>query len=245
MPLIPIDPQLPPTDNGFVGEIRNSILNPGGYWSAGETAGRSHFLVLSLNNGMPQTRVEISIPTNEGMDEINDPQDFKSDVVNNSSFSYEQVTDKQVIKFCLVPDTCTASEPVELLSSRNTPLADPETGVLHNKLDYRLNGGPVQTFIASLNAVNLEQLLSELQSELGYVSPDTSHWVFGNSAQGPAIMYETDFNDPVTIKPSGKTGEYDIATTLELIAVDRPDDFVTQFIAETTVLHACGVFEFT
>lgn len=247
MPLIPIDPQLPPNDNSFVGEIRDSILNPSGYWSAGDFAGRPHFLVLNLDAGTPQTRVEISAQSNESTDGLYNPQDFKSDVVNNSSFSYEQVADKQVIKFCLVPEDCTASDPVELLGNRNTSLTDPETGVKHDTLDYCINGGSVQTFTASGFASNLEQFLSELQNELGHVG-SSDHSVFGNSAQGAAIRYDANGNDPVTLNPAGKTGIYDFSTTLELILVDRSEDFVAYFLGEgatePVVLHACGVFEF-
>ena len=240
MPLLPL-PLSP-----FVSLMREQITSLSGSWFetgldyGSEDSSRGRILIIELPQGSPETRIEISSSVS-----LYPPSLLIDTFTNNSTFDYIAGDERGgVIKFCLAPDNCTPSEPVELLGSGNTPLTDVQTQVMHNKLDYRLNDGPVQTFIASSEANTLERFLDELQSELGQVSPDTDHWVFGNAAQGPAIMYETGFNDPVILRPAGKTGMYDFSTTLEFIFMDRPGDFVGYFMGDTVTLHACGVFGF-
>lgn len=162
-------------------------------------------------------------------------------------------------EFCLAPAAdCTPSEPLQLLSAGNDPLIDSESGVKHDRVDYRLNGGDVQTFTASNEATTVWHVLDELQTELGMVAGTDGHWVFGNNAQGAAFTFGGSGNNPVTIFSAGKAGtDLDVPTTLELIFRDHQDDFVSYVIAwedfkpmvgdnigYSVILHACGVSEF-
>lgn len=163
-----------------------------------------------------------------------------------------------IIEFCLAPADCTPSEPLQLLVAGNDPLIDSESGVKHDRVDYRLNGGDVQSFTASNEATTVWHVLDELQTELGMVADTDGHWVFGNNAQGAAFTFGGLGNNPVTIFSAGKAGtDLDVPTTLELIFRDHNDDFINYVIAwedfkpmvgdnigYSVILHACGVNEF-
>ena len=147
------------------------------------------------------------------------------------------------------------SQPLQLSKIRNDSLIDNQNETKYDRVDYRLNGGEIQTFIASSQALTVENLLGELQAEFGDVA-DTGHSVFGNNAQGAAFTYNASSNNLITIYSANKNGtDTDIPTTLELIWRDASNDFTAYVIPfedfeyrdsgdYSIILHACGVSEF-